>query len=96
MPSIGLTELFIEELEGLYNAEPQIISSFPKLIKVASYHDLRDELSKNLQDTEQQLRRIEHIFELLEFPREEETCEAMQGILYEAEEFTANKIQLHH
>lgn len=91
MVKVGLTELFIEELEDTHNAVSQIIGSLPVLINAASYPELKEALSKTLEEQEEQLRRIEHIFELLEFTRSEKTSEAMQGLLYETEEFIANK-----
>jgi ferritin-like metal-binding protein YciE len=86
-----LFNLFMEELEDMYSSENQIIESLPKLIKLASLPDLKEALSSHLQETENQARRLEEIFSLLNKTPQEKTCEAMEGLLKEAEELTKNK-----
>lgn len=85
-------QLFIDELEDMYSSENQIIESLPKLINLASLPDLKETLAKHLKETQNQVDRIEEIFFLLDIsPKEEITCEAMKGLLKEAEQLTKNK-----
>lgn len=86
-----LFKLFIDELEDMYSSEHQIIESLPKLIRLASSSDLKEALTKHLHETENQAKRLEQIFSILNLSSEEKTCEAMEGILREAEELTENK-----
>jgi ferritin-like metal-binding protein YciE len=91
MKNQDLHQLFIDELEDMYSAEHQIINSLPKLIKLATFPGLKEALTNHLRETENQARRIEKIFSLLNLTPEEKTCQAMQGLLKEAEELVNNK-----
>lgn len=87
----GLQELFIDELEDMYSSEHQIIKALPKLIKLASAADLKQALSDHLKETEEQVERIATIFSILGIEPEEKTCEAMEGLIKEADEIVKDK-----
>lgn len=91
MKTQTLDKLFIDELEDMYNSEKQIVEALPKMIKAASYEDLKKALTKHLKETQNQVTRLEKIFSLLNIPAKENTCEAMEGILKEANELSAGK-----
>lgn len=91
MKNNGLNALFIAELEDMYSSEHQIIEGLPRLIKLASLPELKEALTKHLKETENQARRIERIFTLLSREPAEKTCEAMQGLLREADDLLENK-----
>lgn len=86
-----LYQLFIDELADMHSSERQIIESLPKMIKLASFPELKDALSNHLEETKKQSSRIERIFSLLDMSPEEKTCEAMEGLLKEAEDIVSNK-----
>lgn len=83
----GLYELFAEELKDMHSSENQIVKSLPKLIKIASLPELKEALTNHLRETENQVTRIEKIFSILGI-HGEETCEAMKGLLHEADALT--------
>lgn len=91
MKNQSLEQLFIDELEDMYSSEHQIIDSLPNLIKLASSPDLKEALTKHLKETQNQTVRIEKIFNLLNVKAKENPCEAMEGLLKEAEELTENR-----
>lgn len=91
MKSQTLDQLFIDQLEDIYNSEKQIIESLPKLIKLASFIELKEALSKHLKETEHQIVRLEKIFALLDLEVNEKSCEAMEGLLKEADELIKSK-----
>lgn len=91
MKTQTLNQLFVDELEDMYNSENQIVESLPKMIKAASYEDLKKALSKHLKETQNQVVRLEKIFSLLDLPAKENPCEAMEGILKEANELVEGK-----
>lgn len=88
MRNQDLFQLFVKELSDMYSSENQIIESLPNLIKLVSLPELKESLTKHLKETQNQVGRIEQIFSLIDTSLREETCEAMQGILKEAEELT--------
>lgn len=87
----GLYQLFVDELEDMYSSEHQILQSLPKLIKLASLPELKEALSHHLKETEHQVRRLEQVFSLIGITPQENTCEAMEGLLKESEELVENK-----
>lgn len=91
MPNKTLNELFLEELADMYSAENQIVEALPKLIKACSSPELKQALQDHLGQTEYQITRIEKIFSILGLQPQEENCEAMEGLLEEADEIL-NKI----
>lgn len=84
-------QLFIDELADMYDSENQMVKALPKLIKLASNPDLKEALSAHLKETENQVGRIEQIFSILEIPLQDNTCEAMQGLVQKAEELVNGK-----
>ena len=91
MKNQSLYELFVDELADMYSSEKQIVAALPKIIKLVSFPDLKEALTKHLKETENQVRRIEKIFAILDMPLREKTCDAMEGLLKEAGVLTENK-----
>lgn len=90
MKTQTLEALFINELEDMYSSENQIVESLSKLIKLASFSELKKALSDHLKETKNQITRIEKIFAILDVESEEKSCEAMAGILKETDELLEN------
>jgi ferritin-like metal-binding protein YciE len=91
MKNKDLHALFIDELANVLDAENQIIQAFPKLIKSASSADLKEALTTHLQETENQVIRLEQIFEILGEDIEEKECAGMEGILSECDDMINGK-----
>lgn len=91
MKAQTLDKLFIDQLEDMYSSEKQIVDALPKLIRLASFPELKEALSKHLKETQNQVNRIEKIFSLLDLPMTEKKCEAMEGILKEGEVLVESK-----
>ena len=51
MAAHTLSDLYVEELRDLYNAERQILKALPKIIKAASHDDLKEALESHRQQT---------------------------------------------
>jgi ferritin-like metal-binding protein YciE len=81
-----LNDLFLDTLKDLYFAEKQILRTLPKMAKAASSDKLRAAFEKHQSETEDQVERLEKIFESIDKPPRGKTCEAMQGILDEGKE----------
>ncbi len=86
-----LYTLFTDELADMLSSENQIIHSLPKLIKLASLPDLKKALTNHLEETKNQVKRIENICKILNLHLSKITCEAMQGLVKEAEELVGDK-----
>jgi len=82
----SLRELLVSELKDLYSAENQIVKALPRIIKKVSSTELRDALSEHLEETRNQVQRLDQIFaELEESPRGKK-CNGMEGMLEEGKE----------
>jgi ferritin-like metal-binding protein YciE len=87
---LPLNEYFIEELRDVYGAEKQISTALPKMKKAATSPDLAMAFDDHLKVTQEQINRLEQIFELLGEPAEAKKCEAMAGILKEGDNVIAD------
>src|SRR3954465_1523880 len=83
MAEKDLNELFLDTLKDIYYAEKQILKALPKMAKAANSDKLRAAFEKHHGETEDQVERLEQIFELMDKPARAKTCEAIQGILDE-------------
>lgn len=81
----SLDDLFVHQLEDLYDAEKRMTRALPEMRDAAGQIKLRDAFSYHLEETQSQIERLEAIFELLGKSPEREACEAMKGLLREGE-----------
>ena len=86
MAAKNLNDLFLDTVKDIYFAEKQIVKSLPKMAKAANSAALRAAFEKHQDETEVQIERLEHIFELLGKPARGKTCDAILGILDEGKE----------
>ena len=86
MQSSQLMKLFEEELKDIYWAEKALTKAIPKMIKNATSADLIEALENHLMETEEQVKRAEQVFELTGKKAVAKKCEAMEGLIKEAEE----------
>lgn len=80
-----LHELFVDELKDIYWAEKHLTKALPKMRKAATSEELADAFDQHLTQTEGQIERIESVFEMLEMPARAKKCEAMDGLVKEAQ-----------
>lgn len=85
MKSSQLMKLFEDELKDIYWAEKALTKALPKMIKNATSKKLIDALESHLAETEDQVERVEQVFELLGKKATAKKCEAMAGLIKEAE-----------
>jgi ferritin-like metal-binding protein YciE len=81
-----LQELLVDGLRDAYHAEKQVTKALPKMAKAANSDELRDAFETHLEETRQQIDRLEQIFELLEEKAKAKPCAGMQGIIEEGQE----------
>lgn len=79
-------ELFLEELEDIYWAEKNLVKALPKMQNAASSDDLRNCIADHLEQTKGHVTRLEQVFELLGKKARAKKCEAMEGLIAEAQE----------
>jgi ferritin-like metal-binding protein YciE len=82
----SLTDLYISNLQDMYNAEKQLLKALPKIAKSAAEPELRAAIEEHLEETQTHVNRLEQIFKNLDERPGGEVCEAMQGLVAEGEE----------
>ena len=85
-PQDGLQKLFLDSIKDLYWAENHLIKSLPKMSNAASSKTLQKTINNHLQETKKQVERLEQVFQIVGKKAQAKKCEAMDGILKEADE----------
>jgi ferritin-like metal-binding protein YciE len=78
-------ELLVEELKDAYSAEKQALRCMQKVMKKSSSPMLREGIQLHIDQTQTQIERIEQAMEKLEVRRGRKVCEAMRGLVDEAQ-----------
>jgi len=80
-----MDDLFVHTLRDIYYAENQIEKALPKMAKKAVDPALKAGFEKHLEETKGQITRLDEVFEGLGVKAKGVTCEAIDGIIKEAE-----------
>ncbi|MFN4140864.1 ferritin-like domain-containing protein [Aestuariivirga sp.] len=84
-----LNDLFVETLKDLYYVEKKLVKQLPKMAEKATSPELKQAMEDHLSETETHVERLEQVFQLLDQRPTAKTCEALEGLLREAEETTS-------
>ncbi|MFL6352096.1 MAG: ferritin-like domain-containing protein [Bryobacteraceae bacterium] len=84
-------DLFVNQLEDLYDAEQRLTQALPKMAEAAASSQLRHAFQHHLTETQGHVSRLETIFRQLGTDPKRETCEAMKGLISEGEEMVDAK-----
>jgi ferritin-like metal-binding protein YciE len=82
----SLRDLYLEELKDVYNAEKQLLKALPRMARAATHDELRSAFEDHLNVTEEQVRRLETIFDDLGKPARGKKCVGMEGLIAEGKE----------
>jgi ferritin-like metal-binding protein YciE len=80
-----LQNLFLDSLKDIYYAEKSGVKALPKLAKAATSEELRGAFEQHAQQTNGQVQRLEQIFEQLGKKAQGKKCEAIEGLIKEAD-----------
>ncbi len=80
-----LRELFVDSLKDIYWAEKALTKALPKMAKNATSPGLITAIEDHLAVTQEQVSRVERIFELVGEKAAAKKCEAMEGLIKEGE-----------
>lgn len=81
-----LNEALQSELADLFDAEQQLLTNLPKVAQAVENSSLKTAIEEHLEETRAQVARLERIFKILGRRPEPDQCEAMKGLLEEADE----------
>ena len=81
----SLEDLLLHELKDIYDAEHQITEALPKMREAASSNELKQAFDEHLKVTQQQIKRLEQVFEQMGEKPKRETCKGMKGLIAEGQ-----------
>jgi ferritin-like metal-binding protein YciE len=81
-----LDDLFLHFLQDVYYAERQLLKALPKMAKNAEAPALKDAFTAHREETVHQIERLEQVFEHIGKRARGIPCEAIKGLIEEAEE----------
>jgi ferritin-like metal-binding protein YciE len=81
-----LDELFHDTLKDIYYAEKKILTALPKMAKAAQNPDLKAAFEKHEGETDEQVNRLEQVFDLIDKKAQGKRCPAIDGIVAEGQE----------
>ncbi len=90
MDNSEFRELFVEELKDIYWAEKHLVKALPKMKKAATSSELAAAFEKHAEETETHVATLDQVFMLLDEKARAKKCDAMEGLLKEAEHIIEN------
>ena len=85
----NMDDLFVHTLQDVYYAENKIVKSLPDMIEEANDPQLKQGLQSHLRETENHVRRLDQVFQMLGQRAKSVDCPAIDGIIEEAEDIAA-------
>ena len=81
-----MDDLFVHALQDVYYAENQITKALPDMIEKATDSQLKQGFRTHLNETKEQIKRLDKVFEAVRQKPKAATCPAIDGIIKEANE----------
>ncbi len=82
----SLDDMLMHFLQDVYYAECQLVKALPKMAKNAHQPALKEAFTAHHQETIHHVERLKAVFEHLGKPAKAVTCEAIKGLIEEAEQ----------
>src|ERR1700731_3006420 len=80
-----MEELFLHGLQDIYYAEQQLTKALPKMIEKATNRDLATGLKAHLEETNNQIERLDKVFQKLGKHPSGTNCPVIDGLIKEAD-----------
>ena len=86
----SLDDLFVHQLQDIYYAENQITKALPTMIEKATNPQLKQGFQTHLNETQNQIKRLEQVFQMHGRTPQGVDCPAIDGIIEEAEDIAGD------
>ncbi len=80
-----LEKFFTDQLKDIYYAEQQMLKALAQMEEASTSEELKEAFSDHRHQTQKHVKRLEKVFEKLRKPAEGKQCEAMDGLISEAQ-----------
>jgi ferritin-like metal-binding protein YciE len=81
-----MNDLFVHTLRDIYYAEKQIVKALPDMVEKSNDPQLKQGFKTHLHETENHVKRLEQVFQLLGQRAQGVDCPAIDGIIEEADD----------
>jgi len=85
-----MEDLFMEQVQDLYDAEKRLVKALPKMAEASTSQSLRQAFESHLLETEGHVSRLESVFRTLGLEPKSHTCDAMKGLISEGEDMVSD------
>jgi ferritin-like metal-binding protein YciE len=82
----NMNDLFVHTLRDIYYAEQQITKALPDMIEKSNDPQLKQGFQTHLRETENHVKRLEQVFQLIGEKAQGVDCPAIDGIIEEADD----------
>lgn len=89
MRSQALEDIFVEELEEIYDAEKQLHKGLGQMAKIAHAKELKSAFASHLKETDEQARRLEKCFQILGVKAERGKAAGIPELIKDAKRFVS-------
>jgi ferritin-like metal-binding protein YciE len=79
-----MNDLFVHTLRDIYYAEKQIVKALPDMVEKATDPQLKQGFQTHLRETENHVKRLDQVFQMIGQKAQGVDCPAIDGILKEA------------
>ena len=89
----SMEDLFLQQIEDLYDCEKRLVKALPKMAKASSSAELKQAFESHLEQTKGHAERLERVFAQIDKKPKAVPCEAIKGMIEEGEEMISNTEQ---
>lgn len=86
MPLNSMQDLVVHKLQMIYDAEQQALQAYPEIAGAVTSPELKQGLQTHMEETQQQVQRLEQVFQQLGQQPGGQTCISMQGLIQEGQQ----------
>ena len=87
----NLGDLYLAQIEDLYDAEHRLVDALPKMADAAGHPELKAAFNEHLAQTKTHIARLEKVFRSLGKEPKRQTCAAMKGLVSEGSDMISAK-----
>ncbi len=80
-----MAEAFHHTLKDIYYAENALTKAMPKMIDAVDDGEIKSAFEDHLKETKEHVKLLKKVFETIDKPAEGEKCDAIEGLIKEAE-----------
>jgi ferritin-like metal-binding protein YciE len=88
MPVNSLQDLYLTKLQLIYDAEQQAIETMPRITQMVQNREVRQAFETHQQQTQQQVQRLEQIFQRAGQQPQRAECTSMRALIQEAQQMS--------